>query len=125
MSQFCQPCLNTNLDSSRFVGNNTHELIVLPSLWVGSTGQVHWFAAAGFPGNLVFPGNEGSTQQSSESNGRLSADRKFLGRGVFVEVILACGVAIVALSADKRLHGGFSAFVCFGNASVARSVALS
>lgn len=31
MSQFCRPRLHTNLDSDRFVGNNTHELIALPS----------------------------------------------------------------------------------------------
>lgn len=119
MSQFCRPCLNTNLDSSRFVGNNTQELIVLPSF-----GQVLMAKCIGSR-LLGFPGKKRGLRQSSETNGRLSADRIFLGRGAFVDAILACGVAIVVLAAAERVHGGFSAFVCFGNASGARSVALS
>jgi hypothetical protein len=88
MSQFCRPQLDTNLDSRRFVGKNTHELIALLSF-----GRVLLAERIGSR-PLRFPGvfAPGRSWQPSESNGRLSADRSFLGRRVSVGASLACGV---------------------------------
>lgn len=85
--QFCRPGLWTNLDSSRFVGKNTHELIALPSFGrvllakrIGS--RPRRFPAGFWHPNalnraLIWDPRDG--RLPSESNGHLSADRKFLG----------------------------------------------
>jgi hypothetical protein len=85
ISQFSHVGRDTNLDRGSFVGNNTHELIVLPRF-----GRVLLAKRIGSRLLRILSKISG---QSSESNGRLSAIRKFLGRGVSVEASLACGVA--------------------------------
>src|SRR5438128_1524526 len=39
ISLFCQHTVDLKLDSHRFIGNNTHELTILPAFRRGSTGR--------------------------------------------------------------------------------------
>src|SRR6185295_14212194 len=76
------------LDTGRNIGKNTHELIVLPVFG--------WVLPATCIGSRQHSDSLATNRGSSrESNGRLSADRIFLGREVSVGASLACGVALL------------------------------